>query len=116
MQNQSQIQQDEIRTALDSVTAQMASLAISINNLRALLIPEEIDTDAADVDPRHPDNKTPDQKLTPRGIEVCYRLFDRGENRNRVAALMDISFTAANYRHAAWLKLGGPGREKQPLV
>lgn len=54
-------------------------------------------------------------KLTPRGVEICYRLFDAGKTRNAVCTLMEISFGAANHRYNAWLKLGGAGRTKQPL-
>jgi hypothetical protein len=54
-------------------------------------------------------------KLTPRGIEICYRLFDAGKIRYAGASLMDISFGAATHRFDAWKKLGGADRIKLPL-
>jgi DNA-binding NarL/FixJ family response regulator len=55
------------------------------------------------------------EKLTPRGVEVCYRLFDRGLSRYAVARAMDISFGAATHRQAAWRKAGGVNRTKNML-
>jgi hypothetical protein len=52
-------------------------------------------------------------KLTPRGIEACYRLFDAGKSRYAVCQLMKISFGAATHRHEAWKKLGGVTRTRQ---
>jgi len=54
-------------------------------------------------------------KLTPQGIEFCFRLFDAAKSRYAVATLMDISFGAATHRLEAWKKLGGVNRIKQPL-
>jgi hypothetical protein len=44
-------------------------------------------------------------KLTPQGIEICYRLFDAAKSRYDVATLMDISFGAATHRLEAWKNL-----------
>lgn len=68
--------------------------------------------------PRDPRNKYEVgglEKLTDRGIEVCYRLFDRGLTRYAVAQAMGISFGAANYRHGAWQAAGGINRPKGTL-
>ena len=74
--------------------------------------------DDAEFDPKDERNKHEVgglMKLTPRGVEVCYRLFDQGKTRYSVATLMDISFGAATHRHLSWGKAGGVNREKQPL-
>jgi hypothetical protein len=55
------------------------------------------------------------EKLTKRGVEICYRLFDAGKTRYAVASLMKISFGAATHRYKAWEKEGGLNRVKQPL-
>jgi hypothetical protein len=69
--------------------------------------------DADGVDPRDPRNKVKVgsvMKLTPRGVEVCYQLFDAGLTRYAVADLMAISFAAATHRLAAYRKAGGARR------
>jgi hypothetical protein len=73
--------------------------------------PEEND----DLDPASPLNKT-GQFLTKRGIEVCYRLFDRGDTRYAVSEAMKISYGAATHRFHAWEKLGGKDRERESLT
>lgn len=66
-------------------------------------------------DPADPRNKTCDGKLTPEGVETCYRLFDEGRSRYSVARSMKISFAAATHRFQAWVKEGGKGRRKPKL-
>ena len=53
--------------------------------------------------------------MSERGIEVCFRLFDKGYNKNMVAREMGISYAAAIYRHNDWINSGGSLRKKQPL-
>jgi hypothetical protein len=69
--------------------------------------PEELDT-------RSPLNKI-GLNLTPRGVEVCYRLYDAGKSRYAVAQALEISFGAATHRFHAWEKLGGIERERRQL-
>jgi len=64
-------------------------------------------------DPADPRNKTCDGKLTPHGVECCYRMFDEGKSRYSVARAMKISFAAATHRFQAWRRAGG---EKRPRV
>lgn len=66
-------------------------------------------------DPADPRNKTCDGKLTPDGVECCYRLFDEGKSRYSVARSMKISFAAATHRFQSWLKEGGEKRRKPKL-
>jgi hypothetical protein len=67
------------------------------------------------IDPKDPRNKRPDGKLTERGIEICFRLFDAGKTRYAVQTEMDISFAAADNRWNQWRHLGGAQRVKQAL-
>ena len=53
--------------------------------------------------------------LTPRGVEILYRVFDDGGGYNRAAKMLNISQGAAKNRKGLWLKLGGPNRRKAVL-
>ena len=66
------------------------------------------------LDPRNPLNKD-GMNLSPRGVEVCYRLFDQGKTRYAVSQALDISYGAATHRFHAWEKLGGTDRKRQPI-
>jgi DNA-binding NarL/FixJ family response regulator len=100
------IQSYEDRLALNLIN----SIQADLERLRGLIQPRE-----AQSDPKDPRNKTPDGKFTPRGVEVCYRLFDAGKTRYAVAEAMSISFGAATHRLDAWKKAGGRGRKKTRL-
>ncbi|APL95497.1 hypothetical protein [Sphingobium indicum] len=67
-----------------------------------------------DLDPGNPLNKIGDN-LSPRGVEVCYRLYDQGKTRYAVSQALKISYGAATHRFHAWEKLGGVNRQRQPL-
>lgn len=84
-------------------------------DLKSLMAPVPDHSDGLKNDPREPANKLENGKLTDRGVEVCYRLFDAGKSRNAVGAEMEISFGAATHRFEAWKKAGGLDRTKQPL-
>jgi DNA-binding NarL/FixJ family response regulator len=106
-----------IAEALDNITAGLERVLASFNNLKTLLLPEDV-TDTSEFDPKDPANKKEVgglMKLTHRGMEICYRLFDAGKTRYAVATAMDISFGAANHRYEAWKKLGGVNRTRQLL-
>ena len=51
-------------------------------------------------------------RLTKRGVEVCYRLFDFGKSPLAVAQIMRMSLRAALKRKEMWLSAGGKGRER----
>jgi DNA-binding NarL/FixJ family response regulator len=87
----------------------------NLDRIEALLTPETESGEEEDrLDPRNPLNKD-GQFLTPRGIEVCYRLFDMGKTRYAVADALKISYGAATHRFHAWEKLGGRDRKRLPL-
>jgi len=78
----------------------------------------ELRLDTEELDPKDPANKYEVggvMKLTPQGIEICYRLFEAGKNRNVVCNLLEISFGAATRRLEAWKKLGDSEPIKQPF-
>jgi DNA-binding NarL/FixJ family response regulator len=106
-----------IGKAIDEITAGLERVTAGFVNLKSLLTPEAV-ASGPEFDPKDPANKFEVgglMKLTPRGVEVCYRLFDAGKSRYAVASLLNISFGAATHRHATWKKLGGVNRQKQPL-
>ncbi|MBZ9649903.1 hypothetical protein K9B33_20425 [Sphingobium sp. 3R8] len=66
-------------------------------------------------DPRWPDNRYHSGCLTPRGVEICYRLFDMGKSAMAVAHLMDLSLASARARERQWQGLGGGNRSRKNL-
>lgn len=102
--------------ALEKVVHDHGQLSISINNLREILTRQPEEDKFNHFDPKDPANKFTDGKLTDQGIEVCYRLFDKGANPNQVKTMMNISWAAANYRYNLWNSAGGINREKLLLV
>ncbi len=106
-----------IGEAIDDITAGLERVTAGFITLKSLLMPKAV-AESAEFDPKDPANKHEIgglMKLTSRGAEICYRLFDAGKSRYAVASLMDISFGAATHRHEAWKRLGGVNRTKQPL-
>lgn len=80
-----------------------------------------------DLSPRFPPNHYPDRyygddliasckRLTKRGAEICYRLYDLGKSPLAVAYLMGMSLAAANRRKQSWLKAGGITRVRADIV
>ncbi len=109
--------QTAIADAIDNITAGLERVMAGFVNLKSLLLPGA-PADTLEFDPLDPANKYEVggmMKLTDRGAEICYRLFDAGKSRCEVCSLMEISFGAAKHRDAAWKKLGGTNRVKQPL-
>jgi hypothetical protein len=91
--------------------ALIARIQEDLDRLRGLVIQPQKN----DFDPRDKRNKLYDGKLTERGVEICYRLFDDGKTRYAVSNAMDISFGAATHRFAVWQKAGGRDRQKRWL-
>jgi hypothetical protein len=60
--------------------------------------------------PHHPLNQHDNKRLTKRGQEACYRLFDQGKLPIAVAHLMGISLVAARKRRRMWEIGGGISR------
>ncbi|WP_429819068.1 hypothetical protein [Ensifer sp. B1-9] len=107
----------QVCKALDDIASALERALAGITTLRSLFSPDDKKQES-DFDPKDPRNKYEIgglMKLTDRGIEICYRLFDAGKTRYAVKELMDISFGAADHRFKAWEKAGGVNREKMPL-
>ncbi len=83
----------------------IASIEADLERLKGML---QTKTEA--FDPASPHNKNCDGKLTPEGVECCYRMFDEGKSRYSVARAMKISFAAATHRFNAWRKAGADKR------
>lgn len=82
-------------------------LQADLDRLKSMVEPPKEDFDPAD-----PRNKTVDGKLTPDGVECCYRMFDEGQSRYSVARAMKISFAAATHRLNSWRKAGAEKRSR----
>ena len=107
---------EKVGQALDTMTAGLEKMAAGLTTLRQLLAPSAAPSE--EFDPKDPANKQEVggvEKLTRRGVEICYRLFDQGTSRYGVAQAMGISFGAATHRYAAWEKAGGVHRTKDSL-
>ncbi|KPF64429.1 hypothetical protein IP88_13655 [alpha proteobacterium AAP81b] len=108
---------DPIVDAVDTIIAGLEKMTSGFAKLRQhFVIPE--DDSVEEFDPKDSLNKHDVgglKKLTPRGVEICYRLFDQGLSRYAVSQAMDIAFGAASHRYKTWQKEGGPNRVKQPL-
>lgn len=108
---------DAVGAALENIIAGLERVTAGLSNLKLLFGSEDQDR-MLDFDPKDPANKYEVggiEKLTERGVEICYRLFDAGKSRYAVATLMEISHGAATHRYNAWLKAGGVNRVKRPL-
>lgn len=53
--------------------------------------------------------------LTPRGVEILFRVFDEGGGYNKAAKMLIISQSAAKNRKQAWIAAGGNSRNKMKL-
>ncbi len=66
--------------------------------------------------PSHKDEYVPPTgHLSPRGVEICYRLYDAGKSPLAVAQLMGFSLRAATNRKRLWQKAGGAKRKRVPI-
>lgn len=52
----------------------------------------------------------PTGHLTPRGAEICFRLYDLGKSPIAAAYLMGITLRSAERRRVSWLRAGGDQR------
>jgi hypothetical protein len=101
---------DDLTTILAEIDRMEQSTHAGFERLRGLVKPQR-----QNLDPRDPRNKLPNGKLSERGVEVCYRLFDEGKTPYTVGHLMDIAFGSAMHRFKNWEKLGGANRKKSKL-
>ncbi len=97
----------------EAILALLQEARANLDRIETLLRPDG-NVEADDLDPKSPFNKT-GVNLTPRGIEVAYRMFDAGRTRYAVKEALDISYGAATHRFHAWEKAGGKNRVRKPL-
>ena len=97
----------------------IAHVNTACDALRTNVAPSEKPNDAFFKMPTLQDGHDPRNKngmnLTPRGVEILYRVFDDGGGYNRAAKMLNISQGAAKNRKACWLKAGGLNRKKELL-
>jgi hypothetical protein len=98
----------------DAILSLLQEARANLDRIEALLRSPAAAEPADDLDPKSPLNKN-GVNLTPRGVEVAYRMFDAGRTRYAVAEALDISYGAATHRFHAWEKAGGKDRERKPL-
>ncbi len=101
---------DDLTTILAEIDRMEDSIRAGFERLRGLVKPHR-----QNLDPSDPRNKLPNGKLSERGVEVCYRLFDEGKTPYTVGLAMDIAFGSAMHRFKNWEKLGGVNRMKSKL-
>lgn len=93
---------------------------IQIRRRQIQLLNAELDLKASglqgDLNPRHPLNQYDDGRLTKRGAEICYQLFDMKKSEMAVAHLTGLSLRAASKRRKTWNELGGQRRVKVDIT
>lgn len=62
--------------------------------------------------PRHPLNQYANGRLTRRGEEICYRLFDLGKSQHATAQLMGLALPSIRARFRKWRQIGGRKRKR----
>src|SRR5690242_9687645 len=110
-------------STITAVEATRANLIDMVNracdDLITQLSPQVVPTGVTFKTPTLSDGHDPRNKnglnLTPRGVEILYRVFDDGGGYNRGAKMLNITQGAAKNRKALWRKLGGRNRQKAVL-
>ena len=109
-----------VLAAVDTLRRElMATMNNALDSLIATLVPTPPQAGMVFKIPTLVDGHDPRNKnglnLTPRGVEILYRLFDDGAGYNRAAKTLNITQAAAKNRKGIWTKLGGVNRQKQAL-
>jgi hypothetical protein len=90
----------DLTTILAEIDRMEQSTNAGFERLRGLVKPQR-----QNLDPRDPRNKLANGKLSERGVEVCYRLFNEGKTPYTVGNDMDIAFGSAMHRFKSWQKI-----------
>jgi len=103
-----------------TLTADLKSLESRIGKLLNVrrndihMVNEQLDLEGTELigplHPSRPENRYGNGRLTPRGIETCYRLFDIGKSPMTVSHLMRLSLSATRRRQHLWTASGGAKR------
>ncbi len=110
----------EITTAVEAARAtlhaeidrQLDVLIARFDPVRALPSGTPIFKDPSDADCLDPRNKT-GLNLTPEGVEILFRLLDKGAGYNSAGRKMSITQTAVRNRKGDWNAAGGVKRKKR---
>jgi hypothetical protein len=101
--------EDDIKRLRSKISKQMAERRKLYDRLDA-----ECDLSGlgftGDRHPRRSAMKYEDGRLTERGVENLYRLFDAGRSVEAAVIVMDITPAAVKRRRASWVKQGGSQR------
>lgn len=101
----------DLRALKRRIVALMKKRKADITSLNAELSLEGTEL-TGEHHPRHPLNQYANGRLTARGEEICYRLFDLGKSNHATAKLMGITLASIRSRYRKWEGLGGPNRER----
>lgn len=101
----------EIKRLDRKIVRQLKERNAAINKLKAEMSLKGTGLEG-EYDPYHPRNHFENKRLTKRGVETCYQLFDRGKSEMAVAHLMRLSLLSVKKRKKMWVTLGGKSRTK----
>ena len=102
---------------ISKATAEVAQHSATLAKLCAEVLaggPAEIALPQSKAKPTREQCQDPKNKigvnLSPRGVEIIYRLFDHDSSVRAASLAMSISHRAAKWRKGAWEKAGGKDR------
>jgi hypothetical protein len=104
----------EIERLKNKINRQMVDRRATVKELNSELDLRKTEF-TGDLEPRHPLNHYDDRRLTKRGLEICFRLFDLDKSPMAVAHLLGLSLIAIKRRYKQWKALGGKRRLKADL-
>lgn len=99
----------EIRRLNRKIDLQMAQRRKLIEQLKAECLLKGLGFDR-DLNPRDIRMRYDGGRLTTRGIEIMFRLFDHGRSLMAVSIIMDVTLETARRRYRNWLQVGGKKR------
>jgi hypothetical protein len=101
----------DLRALKRRIVALMKKRKADIASLNAELSLEGTElTD--ELHPQHPLNQYASGRLTRRGEEICYRLFDLGKSHHATAHLMGLALPSIRARFRKWQQIGGRKRKR----
>lgn len=100
----------DLRALKRRIVALMKRRKAAIASLNAELSLEGTDL-TGELHPRHPLNQYANGRLTSRGEEICYRLFDLGKSQHATAHLMGLALPSIRARFRKWQQIGGRKRK-----
>lgn len=105
----------DLRALKRRIVALIKKRKAAIKSLNAELSLEGTEL-TGELHPRHPLNQYANGRLTGRGEEICYRLFDSGKSHHATAQLMGLTIISIRSRYKKWERLGGRERTRVELA